>query len=163
MQLSYQEACDLLDYDPVMGHLYWKVNRGSNLVAGLPITRLSNKGYVVVKINSKAYLAHRVAWLITYGTWPTGQIDHENQVRSDNRLSNLRDVTQQVNLKNKRKMVNNTSGHTGVYLTQSGNWLARICVDKTQINLGSFPTIDGAVAARKAAITHHNFHVNHGL
>ena len=163
MQLTAQEACELLDYNPTTGHLYWKVNRGSNLVAGQAITRLSNKGYVVVKINNKLYQAHRVAWLMTHGVWPAGQIDHENHIRSDNRLSNLFDVSQQINLKNKRKMINNTSGHTGIYKIRSGNWLARVCVNKTHINLGTFPNIGDAVNASNAALAHHNFHVNHGL
>jgi hypothetical protein len=163
MQLTAQEACELLDYSPTTGHLYWKVNRGSNLVAGQAITRLSNKGYIVVKINKKLYSAHRIAWLMTHGVWPIGQIDHENHIRSDNRLLNLYDVSQQINLKNKTKMRNNTSGHTGVCQTRSGNWLARICANKTQINLGTFPTIDDAIIARNAAMVHHNFNVNHGL
>ena len=43
------------------------------------------------------YYGHRLAWLLHYGTWPEGVIDHINRDKTDNRISNLRDTTTQVN------------------------------------------------------------------
>ncbi|XUG57626.1 HNH endonuclease [Bordetella pertussis] len=37
-----------------------------------------------------------------YGAWPTQNIDHVNGDRSDNRIANLRDVPQAVNMQNRR-------------------------------------------------------------
>ena len=50
-------------------------------------------------IYDKPYRAHRVIWALVHGEWPEGQIDHINGVRDDNRLENLRVVTNQDNQK----------------------------------------------------------------
>ena len=45
-----------------------------------------------------------MAWLYMAGAWPSGVIDHMNGDPSDNRWSNLRDVTQAENNANRRKV-----------------------------------------------------------
>lgn len=45
-------------------------------------------------------LAHRVVWFLCKGYWPD-TIDHINGVRTDNRIENLRDVTQEQNCTNR--------------------------------------------------------------
>jgi hypothetical protein len=54
---------------------------------------------------------------------------HINTKSFDNRLENLRVVTQKVNTQNKTKLKNNTSGNMGVSkrkMNGSEYWLARI-------------------------------------
>ncbi|MDA6380520.1 HNH endonuclease signature motif containing protein [Escherichia coli] len=68
----------------------------------------------MIMINGKAYPAHRLAWLIVYGTMPDGFIDHINRVRTDNRISNLRLVTHSENMQNRKIQKNNKSGYRGV-------------------------------------------------
>jgi hypothetical protein len=46
----------------------------------------------------------RVCWLCETGNWPEHTIDHINRDTLDNRFSNLRDVPQSVNNKNKTKI-----------------------------------------------------------
>lgn len=43
----------------------------------------------------------RVCWLCETGDWPEHTIDHINRNSLDNRLENLRDVTQAINNSNK--------------------------------------------------------------
>ena len=53
---------------------------------------------------------------------------------------------------NQRIQQNNTSGYRGVHLNKkSGNWVARISVNKKRIALGSYPTIEEAARARQMA------------
>jgi hypothetical protein len=50
-----------------------------------------------------------------YGTWPKNQIDHIDGDRANNRISNLRDVSQSINQQNlKRSRVRSKSGFLGV-------------------------------------------------
>lgn len=55
--------------------------------------------YVTTRFGTKV-LAHRLAWLLHYGEWPRGDVDHINRNRSDNRITNLRDVSRSTNLLN---------------------------------------------------------------
>lgn len=63
--------------------------------------KINERGYVVVKVNGKKYRAHRVIWLWVYETWPTLGLDHINRVKSDNRMENLREVSQRENNQNR--------------------------------------------------------------
>lgn len=112
--LSAQLARELLHYDPDTGLFHWKrrsVENSANLracnawnarCAGNEAGRINHGGYVLIDLYGSAYRAHRLAWLIAHGVWPSNDIDHINGVRSDNRLANLRDVTRRVNLQNLR-------------------------------------------------------------
>lgn len=122
-----------------------------------------NAGYKRSKIFNKDYSAHRVIWAMHYGEWPDGQIDHKNHDRTDNRISNLRVVTNQGNGKNRSLQKNNTSGFTGVqWIKSSGKWDARITVDGVQKFLGSFVKKQDAITARQAANKKYKYHANHG-
>lgn len=124
---------------------------------------VGNKGYVRIKINRKLYLAHRLVWLYVYGSFPDGEIDHINGIRTDNRLCNLRSVTKNENLVNKRKYSNSSSGITGVcWHKQHRKWVSTICINGKRKHLGLFKNIDDAKIARENASKLFGFHVNHG-
>jgi len=109
-------------------------------------------GYLKVCIKSRFYRLHRLAWLYIYGTWPKNQIDHINRNRSDNRICNLRDVTNQQNMCNAGTYNTNTSGRAVVYWDKrDSRWRACIVNKGKYLSLGYFKTFDEAVAARLAA------------
>jgi hypothetical protein len=95
------EAAKLLNYDSNSGLLTWRIDRGYKYKAGTIAGTLSNKGYIHIKIGGVRYTAHRLAWVIYYGSEPTNEIDHINRIRNDNRISNLRDVTKSENCRNR--------------------------------------------------------------
>lgn len=137
------------------------VRRGSRAMPGMFAGSPNSDGYLRVKINNVAFRVHRVIWLITYGEWPEGQIDHINGVRDDNRIENLRAVSVVGNQQNQHMRVDNTSGTTGVRL-ESGAWTAKIRVRGKRLHLGRFKSLEEAAAARKSAELLYGFHPNHG-
>ena len=109
-------------------------------------------GYVQLCLDGRQYMAHRMAWLYVYGTFPNGEIDHINRNKGDNRIENLRDVTKSTNQCNKKRMSNNTSGVTGVCWDKgTSKWLATISYNCKRIKLGRFNNFNDAVDARKVA------------
>ena len=131
--------------------------------AGREAFSTSRRGYLCGPVLNTVIPAHRAAWAIYYGSWPVKNIDHINGDRSDNRIYNLRDVDQSVNLKNSRMSTRNTSGVPGVYWCKtSNNWRAQIKVDGKVNYLGSFKMIEDARVARKQAEARMGFHPNHG-
>lgn len=64
-------------------------------------------------------------------------VDHINGNPLDNRRSNLRVVSHQENMMNKKTYKNNTSQIKGVHLNKKGLWVARIQVENKRLFLGS--------------------------
>lgn len=151
--LTYERANELLRYDPGVGKIYWKVRRCGVRLGG-EAGGLASRQRVVYRnigIDGQLYLTHRIVWLLHYGVWPKGMIDHLNGNGIDNRVENLRDTTNQENQKNRRMHLNNTSGITGVSW-KSGKWLAQITINGKQNHIGCFDDKDKAAEAyRKAA------------
>lgn len=105
-------------------------------------------GYVVIEVAGKAHLAHRIVWLIHHRSWPSGEIDHKNGVRNDNRIKNLRDVPHLTNTENRRTAVaGSKSGMLGVTIHQSGLFRARILTGGKRHSLGLYDTPEAAHAA----------------
>jgi len=118
--------------------------------AGKHAGRIAGTGYRQIGIGRRIYYAHRLVWFWHHGTWPTGEIDHANQNRLDNRLENLRDATYSNNQANVRVRRTSTSGFRGVSRTKK-KWRASICVRGIKAWLGSFRTPEEASAAYNEA------------
>lgn len=102
-----------------------------------PIGTANADGYIVFRVNSKLYYAHRVAWFLCYGEIPSGVVDHINRVKSDNRLVNLRVVTQSENCQNRT-----AKGITKP--KQTKKWAASIMVNRKRKHIGYFDTPEQA-------------------
>ncbi|MBD9455922.1 HNH endonuclease [Rhizobium sp. RHZ02] len=151
-------------YEPDTGILYWRINNRGGLVSPpRPAGTHYLSGYLVVRTGGKGYPAHRICWALYYGEWPSETIDHINGVRDDNRIANLRDVTQSDNSKNMRLSSINKSGVSGVYWSSSKRkWVVQITHKRFQKQLGVFDSFDEAVSVRKAAELSWGYHENHG-
>jgi hypothetical protein len=104
-----------------------------------------------------------LVWVIHHGRWPEEFIDHIDHDRGNDRIENLREVSNAENCKNKSLARVGRSGVFGVHFdARYGTWSARIHSDGEHINLGSFETKIEATAARKAAERLLGFHQNHG-
>jgi hypothetical protein len=133
----------ILIYDPETGEFRWRTDGWGERPhkAGARAEKKASAGYLKIWARGHQLTAHRVAWLYVYGEFPAGQIDHINGVKTDNRMSNLRDVTPRVNSENKRSAYrNNTSGLMGVTPDPSGRYMARIFVKGKRRFLGMHDT-----------------------
>jgi hypothetical protein len=146
---TFEQLNDWFSYEPETGIFRWKRSgRGGKAVAGEISGRLSLK-YWCLKIEQTEYRGHRVAWLLMTGAWPVDQIDHRDEVKSNNRWSNLRAATNKQNHENIRTYAHNTSGLRGVrYEEKRGHWYAYITHHQRMRNLGHHPTLLDAAAAR---------------
>ena len=165
-RLAATRARKLLAYDPETGALTWKASRGCakpGKEAGTVWTNGRNS-YRHVGIDGSYYLAHRLCFLIYYGAWPAGDIDHLDQNGLNNRIANFRAATRAINTRNRRKNRNNTSGVGGVNWHRGHcKWQACIHDDSgRRIHLGTFDSLAAAAEMRKLAERRHGYHENHG-
>lgn len=175
--LTAEIVRELLDYDPVTGDFTWKwrsrkwfdsdanYRRWNTRWAGKPaFSANGGHGYLEGRILTVKYKAHRVAWLYVHGHWPSPCTDHINHDKQDNRISNLREVDDAENAKNKRTVPANTSGQMGVvWHKQRQKWQARIKIGRKLRSLGLFDDKEEAIRARKDAEWVYGFHENHGI
>lgn len=118
---------DLFYYDETSpSGLRNKVSRGK-AVKDRESGYLGGNGYYIVRVGGKNYKAHRViVEMLVRCLKPNEYIDHINGVKCDNRLSNLRIVSEKENSKNRAKRSDNKSGVTGVYyLIEKNSWVAK--------------------------------------
>lgn len=144
-----------LDYDPETGALKWKTWSPGRRYdrAG----SLHSNGYVIVIIDGKRMLGHRIAWTIANGEIPRGmEIDHKNGNPSDNSISNLRIATRSQNARNGR-MRKNATGFRGVYITGNGKFQAMASLNGKLKALGTFETAEAAHEAYLKAIRSDEF------
>lgn len=112
--MSVGDIRDLIDYNPETGVLTAKVNF-SGRQAGSVIGSQTWQGYYAFSLFGKKCFAHRLAWLLHYGEWPSQPIDHINGIKTDNSIRNLRLCSLSQNQFNKPTQKNNTTGVKGVY------------------------------------------------
>lgn len=164
MEITAEYARSVLSYDPETGILTWLVNSSRNVKAGRVAGSGCGMGYIAVTINKKPYLAHRLAWLIHYGSWPDNVIDHINGVRTDNRIVNLRDCTNQENLFNTKTYSNSSTGIKGVsWNAKAKKWQTSVKFNYKTYHFGMFDDINDAASAVKSGRERlHGEFANHG-
>ena len=137
-----------LKYSKRTGKFAWKSTHPTNGVkAGQEINTKLN-GYICVKLDNKKYYVHRLAFLYVTGKMPprARKVDHINGEKTDNRWKNLRLVSARQNNRNRPE---HRAGITGVLLTKWGTYEVRIKIGGRTIYLGTYPSRDQAVAARR--------------
>ena len=168
---------ELLYLDEATGNLFWKHREPRHFAEPKRGTRQSMcdgwnranagqqafcvmvKGYLVGSIFEKQFKAHRVAYALSHGQWPVGEVDHINGNRTDNRPANLRDVGRIDNARNQKRSTRNKSGQVGVHFDAARQkWVAKVCGRF----VGQFHSLAEAVSARAAAAADVGLHPNHG-
>ena len=140
---------DRLKYFPNEGKVLWSTHPRWPSYSGREAGNIMKNGYRKLKFCGKQYLVHRVAWLLHYGSWPVGDIDHIDGNPSNNKLENLRDVPHSVNLQNRKAAtIKNQTGFLGV-VKRRKKFAAHIHRNGKQIYLGLFSTAELAHQAYK--------------
>lgn len=182
-ELSIQFINECFSYNPETGEVHWKkrprhhfkseasMNRANGQQAGKLAGSDDGSGYIRISISLPVegrkvvhLRAHRIAFVIHYGRWPLVHIDHINNVKNDNRISNLRECDDAQNIKNSKRRSTNTVGLKGVtFISKTNRFRAQIVCDYKLKFLGEFATAEEAHAAYcKAATELHGEFANHG-
>ena len=169
----------LLRYEPETGKLFWLPRgvasfdfshdavrlaaawNGRN-AGNEAFTCVSQDGYYNGKVFNTTVRAHRVAYAIFYGEWPANHIDHVDGDRLNNRIANLRDVTNAENCLNKAVRASSKTGINGVtWAKRERKWRVKIGVGGKKKEVGLFDDLSSAVIARKSAEKGIGYHPNH--
>lgn len=129
--MNIERLKTLYRYEPETGHFYALKNSGKKR-AGDAVGWHGARGYFCITVDGKKYSAHRLAWFYVYGEWPKQQIDHINRNKLDNRISNLRDVSQAINARNRERL---SGAH---FVKKCGKWKTQIGYEGSVIYLGQF-------------------------
>ena len=171
-----KQTAKAVSYTPETGFMVWREKpldiknaaRWNANYAGAKCGTINPNGYQYIVIRfpcqpTFSILAHRLAWFITHGKLPDQEIDHINQDKLDNRLANLRDVSHKVNLKNRTRLSNNTSGFTGVvWCKKSKKWRARVKIDGKLQHIGLYSSITEADTVAREFRKANGFTETHG-
>jgi len=171
---AYLRQC--FDYDPETGVLTWRARpiehfpdrrRWLNWLARFPgktagwVARTAWGEYIQVGVSSKKYQAHRIIWKMVTGDEPP-EIDHRNNIGTDNSRNNLRPAEGFQNSRNVRKHKDGKSPFKGVHKHRD-KWVALIGINYKVRYLGLFATPELAHAAYcKAAAELHGEFANFG-
>ena len=161
-ELGLERLREVLDYDPVTGHLIWRVSLSPRGVVGARAGCVKG-GYRKITIDGVSYPASHIAWFHHYGKLPKGLVDHKNRNRDDNWIENLREATNSQNSYNMGRNSANTTGFKGVSKfynpTNTARFRAQIRVNGKRLFLGLFHTPEEAHEAyrKKAAELHGEF------
>lgn len=147
--ISQEQLRSAFYYSPLLGQFFHRVERRGTPAWSRAGTSNGN-GYRKLNLAGGQFFEHRLVWLYVYGVWPEKVIDHINGIPDDNRLVNLRAVTQAENQLNRPLQRNNTSGYRGVCAFQ-GRWKAQIKRNGRATHIGMFATPELAHAAFLAA------------
>lgn len=181
LNLSPELLRQLMDYDPNTGLLSWRLrdeslfnsswNRSAKVCAkawndkfaGKPaLINIGAEGYLQGRVFNKHVSAHRAAWAIQFGYWPSGQIDHIDGNKLNNSLKNFRHVDAEENAKNRAISTANTSGRTGLsWIASRGRWYFCAQAGGRKIQ-GRDACFGRALLSRMEAEKLLQFHRNHG-
>jgi hypothetical protein len=146
-QSAPQEFIDRFDYDPNDGSFFDR-HTGKSLRSNT-----SSKTYAVIRrvMNGQlhAIAAHRLAWRISYGVWPSFLIDHINGDPRDNRIANLRECDVSQNAMNQKARETKT-GVKGVNI-YFNKYQVRLKYKGRRIYVGAFKTLEDAAQAYEEA------------
>ena len=150
MELTKDILNKYFEYDKETGNLIRKVAISQSKIGDVAGYIKKSDGYVYIKFFGKTFLAHRLVWILHFGTNPSCDIDHINCIRNDNRIENLRIASRSKNLHNSSARARNTTGHKGITYVKKGKkkWQANVTIDYKYHYIGVFNSIEEAINAR---------------
>ena len=146
------EIAEYFSYNAETGEIRWRKRPfKARICVGDIAGSIYRTGYRMTSIGGRRIKVARLAWFLYYGRWPGGLIDHRNHIRTDDRISNLREATSSQNNGNQSLLKRNTSGFKGVSKTYNGKWAAYIRLPVGNKRIGTFETPELAHEAYRLA------------
>lgn len=145
MKLQTSRLIELFRYDPLSGFLFRKTSTGGRL-PGSKAGSIGTDGRVQIYVDGANYKAHRIIWQLVTGVEPEHEIDHIDGNPSNNSWSNLRHVTHQINLENRRGPTKANPHKVSGVTKNKNRFGAQIKADGRRIWLGTYDTPEEAHA-----------------
>jgi hypothetical protein len=127
LTVTHERLKELLFYYPETGIFRWRKPSSPkhHVKPGVQAGAINKNGYRYIELDGVAYRSNRLAWFYVHGVWPEHDVDHENGVKSDDRIDNLRDLSHQRNSNHRPRLnKNNKTGYRGVTVTPEGRFKA---------------------------------------
>lgn len=132
--LSFQEAHEWFFYDFETGKLHWKLRPSRRARWGTEAGSINIDGYIRLELKGKEYRAHNIVWIMNGNQLPDGKtVDHIDQCKTNNRISNLR-------LANDRQQMMNKMTRGFYWSKRRQKWQTQHKVNSKQYWLGYFKT-----------------------
>jgi hypothetical protein len=152
--LTQERLKHLLHYNPITGKFIRLVKTNYNITIGLEAGGITDKGYIKIRVDSKKYAAHRLAWLYMNGKFPENHIDHIDSNKSNNAISNLREANSAQNMQHRGLLRHNTSGAKGVcWDKQHNKYRVRISCNNRKIHIGRYSGFEEAKKEYEKAVS----------
>ena len=160
MVVTQEQLKNLFDYED--GKLIRKKNGKSAVIT------MGTKRYERISVDEKIQALHRMIFLWHHGYLPK-TIDHIDGDRLNNRIENLREVTQQQNCLNSKHRATSRSPYKNVFLQSQPknsnwkqNWIVSLTVNGKRKYIGSFEDLELAdLVAMEARDKYHGKYAKH--
>lgn len=162
--ITQERLRELIDYNPITGMAFWRVNRRGGCKAGDRVGSIQygskrSKPYRYFKLKEmgpgRVPFTHIVHLYMT-GRWPDAEMDHIHGNTLDDRWLELRPSTREQNEANRGARKNSRIGIKGVSPTRGGRFKAEIYRCGVHKYLGTFATPQEAQAAYLAEAAKHD-------
>lgn len=158
---SLERLNEVFRLDHGTGKLFWKSRPEAHCVSRKEFLRWNTRfadtevgttqeyGHRRYDLDGGTFYVHRTIWKMIHGTDPVHLIDHRNGKGGDNPIGNLRDVSQAINMLNRKLNKNNILQVRGVYKL-GRRYVARMRFRGKHHGFGSYGTIEEAKRAYAA-------------
>jgi hypothetical protein len=134
-------------FEVIGGKLISKVDYNT-LKVGREVGCEHSLGYREVKVLGRKFKAHQIVWFLCKGQWPKLPLDHINGDKSDNRIENLRELSNGQNLRSFASIHGAIAFRGVCFDTLMGKFRAQACYNYKVHYIGCYDTAEEAALAR---------------
>ena len=146
--LTADRLREVLTYDPATGEFRWRIPRPACRPGDI-CGRVGKWGYREIGVDGTLYKACRLAVLYMTGSFPSGDVDHEDRRRDNDAWHNLRPCTRRQNMANSpaRKGIKGIS-----WDSRRNRWFAQARIAGQKKNLGRHICLGTAISVHRKAV-----------
>lgn len=140
--IFYKERFDRQNFNS-----YILFNKWNNKIGRRAFKSIEGRGYLHGKFENNSYKTHRIIYFAFHGLQPL-EIDHKDQNRQNNKISNLTAISKSGNQLNKPE--------SGILPNKYGKYIARVVHNGIKIHLAECRTAEEAHATMNEYRKQHN-------
>ena len=99
-------------------------------------------------------MAHQIIWFLCKGQWPKLPLDHVNGDKLDNRLENLRELSNEQNLRSSASIRGAVAFRGVSFHKATSKFQAKACYNYKKHHIGYYDTAEKAALARDMYVYH---------